>query len=91
MAELRRCGVNAVEQPDGFMVGSNPETEPTGALIRTYDDHRMAMAFSVLGLVVPGMKIENPGCVSKTFPGFFDKLEDLRTQPMRIVGQRLPA
>ena len=113
VAELRRCGVNAVEQPDGFTVSREPETGPitpavvpaepetgpitpavvpaepapvapepgpgiTGALIHTYDDHRMAMAFSVLGLVVPGVKIENPRCVAKTFPGFFDKLEELR-------------
>jgi 3-phosphoshikimate 1-carboxyvinyltransferase len=38
----------------------------------------MAMAFSLIGLHVPGVKIENPGCVSKTFPNYFDVLGTLR-------------
>lgn len=76
VAELRRCGVDATENADGFTVA--PAGKPSGARIRTYDDHRMAMAFSVLGLVVRGVEIENPACVAKTFPAFFDTLEELR-------------
>ena len=76
VSELRRCGVEARELADGFAVV--PPPAPAGARVRTYDDHRIAMAFSVLGLVVPGMRIENPGCVAKTFPGFFEALEALR-------------
>ena len=76
VAELRRCGVQARELPDGFEV--SPAGPPSGARIRTYDDHRIAMAFSVLGLVVPAMSIENPRCVDKTFPGFHEKLATLR-------------
>ena len=76
VTELRRCGVEAREFPDGFEVV--PGRPPVGALIRTYDDHRLAMAFSVLGLAVPGIRIENPGCVDKTFPGFHRVLETLR-------------
>ena len=76
VSELRRCGVDAVEGPDGFTV--SPRQAPAGALIRTYDDHRLAMAFSVLGLVAGGMRIENPGCVAKTFPGFYKALDSLR-------------
>lgn len=76
VSELRRCGVEARELADGFEVV--PPPAPVGARIRTYDDHRIAMAFSVLGLVVPGMQIENPGCVAKTFPGFYEALEALR-------------
>ena len=45
-----------------------------GAEIETYNDHRMAMCFAVLGLKVPGIKIKNPVCVKKTFPNFFQKL-----------------
>jgi 3-phosphoshikimate 1-carboxyvinyltransferase len=45
-----------------------------GAEIETYNDHRMAMCFAVLGLKVPGIKIKNPACVKKTFPNFFQKL-----------------
>ena len=48
-----------------------------GAEIETYDDHRMAMCFAVLGLKVPGIKIKNPACVKKTFPNFFQKLATL--------------
>ena len=76
VSELRRCGVEARELADGFTVA--PQPVPVGARIRTYDDHRIAMAFSVLGLVVPGMQIENPGCVAKTFPGFYEVLDALR-------------
>ena len=52
--------------------------EPVGGLIHTYDDHRIAMAFAVLGLMVPGIEIENPSCVAKTFPDFFETLDMLR-------------
>ena len=42
--------------------------------IETYNDHRMAMCFAILGLKVPGIKLKNPACVKKTFPNFFQKL-----------------
>ncbi len=73
--ELRRCGVVAHEHDDGFTVDG--KSAASGARIRTYDDHRIAMAFAVLGLVVPGIEIEDPDCVAKTFPGFFDTLDSL--------------
>jgi 3-phosphoshikimate 1-carboxyvinyltransferase len=44
-----------------------------GGEIETYDDHRMAMCFAMLALVVPGIRIRNPECVRKTFPNFFQK------------------
>ena len=85
---LRRCGVPAQELPDGFSV--DPAGKPRGAVIQTHDDHRIAMAFSVLGLTVPGVRIDNPGCVDKTFPGFYETLDELRTasgsQPRSSVG-----
>ena len=74
--ELQRCGVDA-EEIDGGMV-IRPAGHPTTATFETYDDHRMAMAFSLVGLVVPGVRVRNPGCVSKTFPGYFAALEQLR-------------
>lgn len=73
--ELRRCGVGATEEPDGFVVHPG---EPHAATIETYDDHRIAMSFALLGLRTPGIEITNPGCVTKTFPEFFRVLEDLR-------------
>lgn len=77
VTELRRCGVDAEEEPDGFVVRPGPQ-QPRGAVVQTYDDHRLAMSFAVLGLVVPGIVIADPGCVAKTFPDFFDRLEQLR-------------
>ena len=75
VTELLRCGIDALELDDGLIV--NPG-EPHAARIRTYDDHRMAMAFALIGLRVPGVEIEEPGCVAKTFPGYFEALDQLR-------------
>lgn len=77
VTELRRCGVDAEEEDDGFVVRPTPGA-PRAAEIRTYDDHRMAMAFAVLGLRVPGTVILDPECVGKTFPTFFEVLGRLR-------------
>jgi 3-phosphoshikimate 1-carboxyvinyltransferase len=74
VTELRRCGIDAQEEPDGFVV--HPGT-PRPTVVATYDDHRMAMSFALLGLVVPGIQIADPGCVAKTFPAFFDVLGGL--------------
>jgi 3-phosphoshikimate 1-carboxyvinyltransferase len=74
--ELQRCGVPAEATDDGFVV--RPAGAPTAARIETYDDHRMAMAFALIGLVVPGIEILDPGCVAKTFPGYFAALDTLR-------------
>ncbi len=76
--ELRRCGIEADEEPDGFVVRPG---RPRPARIETYDDHRMAMSFSLLGLRVAGIEILDPGCVAKTFPDYFDRLEGLRMLP----------
>jgi 3-phosphoshikimate 1-carboxyvinyltransferase len=69
--ELTRCGARVVEQGDTLEVFAS---ELHGAEIETYNDHRMAMCFAILGLKVPGIKIQNPACVKKTFPNFFQKL-----------------
>ena len=69
--ELTRCGAEVVEEGDTLTVWPSPLH---GAEIETYNDHRMAMCFAILGLKVPGIKIKNPACVKKTFPNFFQKL-----------------
>lgn len=76
VAELRRAGIDAVEEADGFRVEPGPVRPAT---ITTYDDHRMAMSFALLGLVAPGIEISDPGCVAKTFPAFWSLLADLRS------------
>jgi 3-phosphoshikimate 1-carboxyvinyltransferase len=69
--ELTKCGVRVVEEGDTLTVFPS---QPHGATIETYNDHRMAMCFAILGLKIPGIKIKNPACVKKTFPNFFQKL-----------------
>lgn len=76
VAELRRAGIRADEERAGFVV--HPGT-PRPARIETYDDHRMAMSFALLGLRAPGIEIADPDCVGKTFPGFWRALDGLRT------------
>jgi 3-phosphoshikimate 1-carboxyvinyltransferase len=70
--ELRKFGVNVDEHPDGLSIHPGPLS---GATIETYDDHRMAMSLALVGLRQPGVKIQNPGCVSKTYPAYFDDLK----------------
>ena len=76
VAELTRCGIDATEDADGWTVHPG---SPEPATIRTYDDHRMAMSFALLGLRAPGIEIADPGCVAKTFPTFWDVFDSLRT------------
>jgi 3-phosphoshikimate 1-carboxyvinyltransferase len=73
--ELRRLGVRVRELDDGLVI------EPSAirpAVVETYDDHRIAMSFALVGLRVPGIGIRDPQCVRKTFPEFFARLEELR-------------
>ena len=70
--ELSKLGAEVEEREDGLTIHPRPLH---GAEIATYDDHRMAMSFAVAGLVVPGVKILDPDCVSKTFPDFFDRFQ----------------
>jgi 3-phosphoshikimate 1-carboxyvinyltransferase len=72
--ELAKCGAKVVEEGDTLTVYPS---QLHGAEIETYNDHRMAMCFAVLGLKVPGIKIKNPACVKKTVPNFFQKLAAL--------------
>jgi len=73
--ELRRLGAEVDELADGLTITPRPLH---GAVVETYRDHRMAMSLAVVGLRIPGVVIKDPGCVAKTYPGFFDDLEKLR-------------
>jgi 3-phosphoshikimate 1-carboxyvinyltransferase len=73
-AELKKTGVKAEERADGLMIEGNT---PHGAEIETYHDHRIAMSFAVLGLAVPGIRIQDEDCVDKSFPGFWGELKKL--------------
>lgn len=74
VTELRRAGIQADEFDDGLTV--YPGT-PQPVEIHTYDDHRMAMSFSLLGLRSSGIRILDPGCTGKTYPRYFEDLEKL--------------
>ncbi len=72
--ELRKLGAHTEAGPDWLRIQPGP---PRGAEIETYDDHRMAMSFALAGLRIPGVVIRDPGCVSKTWPEYFDFLDRL--------------
>ncbi len=74
-AEIGKIGGRARLLPDGIAVAGG---DLRGGEIETYDDHRIAMAFSLAGLRVPGIEIKNPGCVGKTLPEYFELLDSLR-------------
>jgi 3-phosphoshikimate 1-carboxyvinyltransferase len=73
--ELRRAGVRVDDDPDGWTIHPGPVAPTT---FETYDDHRMAMSFALIGLRVPGISIAGPACVAKTFPGYWELLDHLR-------------
>jgi len=73
--ELRKIGVSVETTADTLKI-IPPETF-TGGIIETYDDHRMAMSFSIMGLKIPGIIIKDPSCVEKSFPLFFDYFDQL--------------
>lgn len=72
--ELGKLGVQVEEHADGLTVYPG---EPQPALLDPHDDHRMAMALSLIGARVNGVRIADPGCVSKTCPDFFDRWREL--------------
>jgi len=74
VAELRRMGIEASEEPDGFTIHPG---QPQPCTVQTYSDHRMAMSFAIAGLVAPGVTIADPDCVNKTFPTFWQVLATL--------------
>jgi len=68
--EWSRLGGSVEELPDGLVIhGGRPLS---GTVMNPYSDHRMAMSLAVVGLRVPRIRIRNEGCVSKSFPGFWE-------------------
>ena len=65
-------GVAAIEQKDNVFILPGG---PIACEVETFDDHRVAMAFSLIGTVVEGFKIQNPSCTKKTFENYFEVLE----------------
>jgi 3-phosphoshikimate 1-carboxyvinyltransferase len=77
--ELAKFKVPVHELPDGLVIrGGRVQTPEAG--IETHDDHRIAMAFAVMGLGVGGVEIHNADVVAKSFPSFWDAFEQLYSQ-----------
>ncbi len=74
VAELGRLGLRAEALADGMRIHPG---RPSPGVVDPHDDHRMAMSFALLGLVHPGITIDDPGCVAKTFPDFWQVLDQL--------------
>jgi 3-phosphoshikimate 1-carboxyvinyltransferase len=74
--ELRRAGLRVDVHEDGWTIHPGPLTPVT---FETYDDHRMAMSFALVGLGAAGFSIAGPACVAKTFPGYWAMLDELRS------------
>ncbi|MFZ5449724.1 MAG: 3-phosphoshikimate 1-carboxyvinyltransferase [Thermodesulfobacteriota bacterium] len=73
-AELNKMGIEANETEDGLIIRGG---KPLGAVIETYNDHRIAMSFAVAGLKAAGTRITDPDCVAKSFPDFWEFFERL--------------
>ena len=69
--ELRKFGAAIEEHPDGLTITPKPLH---GAIVETHDDHRLAMAFSIVGACIPGVQIADAGVVSKSWPTYWDDL-----------------
>ncbi|UOR12875.1 3-phosphoshikimate 1-carboxyvinyltransferase [Halobacillus amylolyticus] len=75
--ELKKLGIEVTEYKDGLTVFPG---NPLAATLDSYDDHRVAMSLALIGAKVPGVQINNPGCVSKTCPSYFELLNQLGVQ-----------
>lgn len=73
--EIERVGGGFIEHEDSFTVV--PAKNYKAAEIETYDDHRMAMSFTLAGFRISGLIIKDPKCVTKTFPGFFNIIDKI--------------
>ena len=76
VTELQKLGVRVDMREDGLTVYPTAIIQP--AVLDTYDDHRMAMSLALVGLKTPGIVLNDPACVKKTFPTYFEVVEKLR-------------
>ena len=77
-SELGKLGARVSVTDDGLVIEPPLSLALQGAVLDSHDDHRLAMAFGVAGLRVPGLEVQGAAAVAKTFPGFWDELASLR-------------
>lgn len=74
LTELQKLGIQCTGTDSSVTIYPG---RPTAGLVDTYEDHRMAMGFSLIGLKAPGVTIDNPSCCRKTFENYFETLESV--------------
>ena len=74
VSNLKKCGIEAREEGDDIVIAPR---EAHGAVIDTFEDHRVAMSFTLMGLKTEGIVIDNPMCCRKTFENFYDVFEGM--------------
>jgi len=86
--ELTRAKVAVQELPDGLVVHGQGRVSP--AAVDPQGDHRVAMAWALLGLLVPGITVSDPDCVAKSYPMFWQHLDAVQRSPrcVAVVGMR---
>ena len=84
---LKQLGVDATCGKDYLSVIGNSGKDLHGAIIDSNNDHRIAMSFTIAGLKIPGVKIENERAVDKSFPNFYEEIEKIidREQSKKII------
>ncbi len=88
--ELRKVGAEVKTGDDYIEVHRRCGSASAPSVsIKTYDDHRMAMSFAVLGTMIPGIVIEDPACTSKTYPNFWKDLELAYLSPIKLGNKNL--
>jgi len=83
VAELQRLGQHVTHGDDWMAIDPRPITP---AIVRSYHDHRMAMSFAILGAARAGVTIEDPSCVAKTYPEFWNDLKSVYERAGRTSG-----
>ena len=81
--ELRKLGAEVHERQDGLTIVPG---QLHAATLATYDDHRMAMSLALAGLRVEGVRIEDPACVGKTFPDYWERLSAVTAMAVGPAG-----
>ena len=85
-AELRKLGAGIHEQPDGVII-TGPQCL-SGAVVDGHDDHRVAMALVLAGLVADGpMTVTDARCIEDSFPGFVETLQSLGADVVEVAGE----
>lgn len=83
--ELQKIGVKVKQGKNYLEINGTVEYENLhGAIIETYNDHRMAMCFAIVGSKIPGIKILNPNCVAKTYPTFWKDFKKIGINHKKI-------